>query len=224
MNLVISHYCIIKPYQVWINDRIGYYDENFTTFAGFIKSVYKKETINYPKFYKMDSLSKLGFLSAELILKNINFDLYNREKMGVVLANSVSSLDTDLDHQQTISDRSNYFPSPAVFVYTLPNVMIGEICIRHQVKGENAFFISEKFDSKLLVDYVTELFQFNRVTACLTGWVDLIKESFHSLLMFVEVPGTATGSGKTGKTIPFSAEDLDSLYHLTRTDNHGSIN
>ncbi|MFH1159915.1 MAG: 3-oxoacyl-ACP synthase [bacterium] len=215
MNQIISAYCIIKPYQIRVNGRIEFHDENFITFAEFIKSVYKKETVSYPKFYKMDALSKLGFLSAELILKQINLDLYHREKIGVVLANAASSLDTDLAYQQSINDRSNYFPSPSVFVYTLPNIMIGEICIRHQLKGENAFLIGEKFNSRILFNYVFELFQHNRVEACLTGWVDLMKDGFNSLLMFIEPAEKAITAGKTWKVLPFSAENMDALYNIT---------
>ncbi|MFH1296133.1 MAG: hypothetical protein ABIJ04_02530 [Bacteroidota bacterium] len=160
----------------------------------------------------MDSLSKLGFISAELVLRQVNLDLYDKKRVGIVLANGSSSLDTDLIHQQSINDRSQYFPSPSVFVYTLPNIMIGEICIRHQVKGENTFLISEKFDHRLLFNYVNELFQHHRVEACLAGWVELLKEQFEALLMFVEPAGKAGPEEKAGMMIPFSEVAMDELY------------
>ena len=93
----------------------------------------------------MDSLSKLGWLAAEILLK----DSFNKEALsvrkmsGLVFANANSSLDTDIKYYETAKD----IASPALFVYTLPNIVIGEICIRHNFKGENAFFISEQFDA-----------------------------------------------------------------------------
>ena len=35
--------------------------------------------------------------------------------------------------------------------------MIGEICIRHGIKGEGCFFIQEQFDKDFIFDYVLDL-------------------------------------------------------------------
>src|ERR1700741_5650650 len=103
--------------------------------------------MSYPKFHKMDALSKLGLLCAEHALKNGDFlSKYPLNRVGIVLSNSASSLETDRQHQRSISDKSNYFPSPAIFVYTLPNIVIGEMAIKYKITGENAFFVSEKRD------------------------------------------------------------------------------
>lgn len=212
MDHVIFAYSRIKPGEVQVNGHIEYHDENFITFAEFIKPFFKKLNLGYPKFYKMDPLSKLGFIASELVLGNVDLGLYDRKRVGIVLANASSSLDTDLVHQQSISNRSQYFPSPSVFVYTLPNIMIGEICIRHQLKGENAFLISERFDSRLLYNYVNELFQQNRVDVCLTGWVDLLKEQFDALVMFVKPAAKAVSEGNPETLIRFSEVAIDELY------------
>ncbi len=186
MELFITGYCATNERKVIVNDQLRYYKENFLNFADFIKPLYKQEEINYPKFYKMDSLSKLGFLTSELVLRLCNLKKYKEEELGVVLSNSSSSLDTDMVHQATITDRYNYFPSPSVFVYTLPNIVTGEICIRFKIKGENAFLISEKFDERLIFNYVNELMGRNRVQASLCGWIDLLGDKFEALVMFVE--------------------------------------
>lgn len=214
MHQVISAYTRIEPGQVRVNGRIEYHQENFITFAEFIKPFFKKLNLGYPKFYKMDSLSKLGFIASELVLRYVNLDLYDRNRVGIVLANASSSLDTDLMHQQSINNRSHYFPSPSVFVYTLPNIMVGEICIRHRLKGENALLISEKFDGRLLFNYVNELFLNNRVDVCLTGWVDFLKEKFDALLMFVEPAHIAISKEKSEIIIPFSEATIDELYKI----------
>jgi hypothetical protein len=185
--LCISSWCKITDQTVFLNNKKETYKENFPNFADFIKNLYKKEQVNYPKFYKMDNLSKLGFLTAELLARDSDvLKKYGKEEIGVIIANSSSSLDTDLDYQELIRDKSNYFPSPSVFVYTLPNILIGEISIKHHLKGENAFFISEEFDPGLIVRYVTHLFEQDKIKCCICGWVELLRAKYNSLLLLVE--------------------------------------
>lgn len=193
MDLYISSYCLIRKQKVIVNDQLRFYKENFVNFADFIKSFFKQEGIVYPKFYKMDNLSKLGFLSAEMVLGTSVTNNNNQALSGVVLANSSASLDTDILHQESIKDRSRYFPSPSVFVYTLPNIVIGEICIRHKMKGENVFLISETFETEILVNYVNELIQNKRIPNCLCGWVELMGDKYEALMCMV---GQETSSWK----------------------------
>ncbi|MCX6266542.1 MAG: 3-oxoacyl-ACP synthase, partial [Bacteroidetes bacterium] len=186
MDLFITSYSHLHDNNVIVNGRLIFYQENIVKFADFIKTVFKQEQIVYPRFYKMDSISKLGFLAVELVLKEKAIEGYRPEEVGVVLSNSSSSLDTDIAHSETVKDRSNYFPSPSVFVYTLPNIVIGEICIRHKIKGENVFLISESFNAKLLYDYVSELFESKRVEACMCGWVEVMGNKCNAMVALVE--------------------------------------
>ena len=210
MDCIITSYCHLHDNKVIVNDRLIYYQENILKFADLLKSVYKQEQIVYPKFYKMDAISKLGFVTAELVLKEKSIEGYLPGMVGVVLSNSSSSLDTDIIHNETIKDRSSYFPSPSVFVYTLPNIVIGEICIRHQIKGENAFLISETFSGKLLFNYVDELFINGRVEACLCGWIEVIGNKCNALLALVEKNDQGKRGGVSGfKPLFFTVENLN---------------
>jgi hypothetical protein len=122
----------------------------------------------------MDNLCKLGFITSEFLLKGKDIKgRYAGVEIGIILMNSSSSLDTDRNHQKSISSRDDYFPSPSVFVYTLPNVVIGEICIRHNIHGEGNFFITEKFNPRFMFDYVSQLFDNDFVKCCITGWVEM---------------------------------------------------
>jgi len=193
-NSVISGYCSIRNNKVVVDDKLLFEcpSENF---GGFAAAIYRHFSISYPKFHKMDNLGKLGFLSAELLLKerNIN-ERYSGEKTGIILMNSASSLDTDRRHQETIKNRNEYFPSPAVFVYTLPNVVIGEICIRHKFFGEGNFFVMEKFNPSFMADYLSQLIDNNIVECCIAGWVEIDGDNFESVLFLVEKNrGTETG-------------------------------
>jgi hypothetical protein len=214
-RLYITGWCKITDQSVIINNKKETFQENIANFAVFIKNLYKKEQLSYPKFYKMDNLSKLGFLTAELLIKNSDvLRKYGKEEIGVVIANSSSSMDSDLDYQELIRDRSNYFPSPSVFVYTLPNILIGEISIKHQIKGENAFFVSEEFDPGQISTYVTQLFEQDKIKSCICGWVELLGEQYHSLLLLVERIGlTAPVSDTNTGTDLFNTEIIYKLFN-----------
>lgn len=212
MERIITSYCHLHDHKVIVNDRLLFYQENITKFAEILKAVYKQEKINYPKFYKMDSISKLGFMAAELVLKDKTIEGYRPETVGVVLSNSSSSLDTDITHNETIKDRSAYYPSPSVFVYTLPNIVIGEVCIRHKIKGENAFLISEAFNSKMLSSYAEELFINRRVDACLCGWIEVLGDKYNALAVLVENDDRGRSGEVSGfKPLLFNEKNLNLL-------------
>ena len=191
-EMYISSACKIENNTVVVNNNLVYSesaDKNFETFAKF---AYKIFNVKYPKFYKMDNLCKLGFLTAEVLLNRGKFTEYYQSKykpadIGIVITNFSSSLDTDEEFQKTIESTDNYFPSPAVFVYTLPNIMLGEISIRHKIKGENACFISKRFNDGALNDfYISSLFDEGKAKAVISGWVDYYKNNYLSVLYFIE--------------------------------------
>jgi hypothetical protein len=173
MNTRISRIVHIRKGTITINGELVMDDRENIVFGAFIRAAYKFAEISYPKFYKMDSPCKLALIAAELLLKNTGIvEKHGKDKVGIVIQNGSSTIDTDLEYQHTIDDRSNYFPSPAVFVYTLPNIMLGEICIRHKIFGENALLIEKSFDPAALTRTVDILFSQKRITACIEGWVE----------------------------------------------------
>ena len=117
------------------------FEEGKADLPEFLIAAYRHFDLQYPKFFKMDNLSKLGWLANEILLQgSFDKEKYNAEDVGIVLSNANSSLDTDIKYYET----TKTIASPAQFVYTLPNIVIGEISIRHHFKGENAFFILSK--------------------------------------------------------------------------------
>ncbi len=158
-------------------------------FPEFIKNASKAIDLEYPKFFKMDNLSKLAFLGAEAILKD-TIDLDKENDIAIVFANKASSLDTDVKYQDSISDTENYFPSPAVFVYTLPNICIGEISIKNQLKTESAFFVFEDFKSDFMSNYTSYLLESGKAEKVLCGWVEFYKNEYKAFVYLVEKSGT----------------------------------
>lgn len=183
---IISDYCSIRDHEVVLHGQCVYTHED-AGLQEFLTGIYQHFTVSYPKFYKMDKMSKLGFLTAELLLRNKNIhQRYAGNEVGIFFMNSSSSLDTDRNHQHAILDRNDYFPSPAVFVYTLPNIVIGEISIRHKFTGEGTFFIQEKFNPSLLVPYIKELLDQGLIRCCIAGWVETDGHDYESVLYLIE--------------------------------------
>lgn len=182
----ISSFAKIKKGKVVRNSQT--LDFTYSGESGkFLKSLYKYLNLNYPKFYKMDALCKLAFLTAEFLLEGIDLkEKYDPSEVAMVFANSTSSIDTDVKHNESIFDKERYFPKPAVFVYTLPNIMLGELSIRHTLRGENIFYVSKEFDADLMVSSTLNLLQTTRHKACIIGWVDYLNEDFNSGMFLIE--------------------------------------
>lgn len=168
-KLYINKHVKLLNNTVYINGEKEFEVNKDERFSSFAKSVYKNHDIKYSKFYKMDALSKLGFLAAEILLKGVNKENLLPEEIAIICANSSSSLHTDNNYQKTIKE----VPSPSAFVYTLPNIVIGEICIRNDIKGETLFFIQEEFDTAFICNYVNYLFEHTNTKLCITGWIEI---------------------------------------------------
>lgn len=185
MNTITS-YAHIKQNKVFVNGKPVFEAAPEADLAGFLSEAYKALGLSYPKFHKMDLQCKLGILCTEFALRGTDFLKENDlSKMAIVLENAASSLDTDRQHQHSISDKSNYFPSPAVFVYTLSNIVIGEMAIKYKITGENAFFVSEQFDAELLANYTGSLFESGTESA-VCGWVEVDGAGYEAFIFLVE--------------------------------------
>jgi len=138
-----------------------------------LTDIYKRQIGDYPKFYKMDILSRLAFVAAELLKES----LPPRTWGAVILFNHSSSIASDRQFLSTISDADAFFPSPSVFVYTLPNITAGEIAIRHHLQGETSFYILRRKDEALMQMILEATLQGTGVRSAISGWVDAESET-----------------------------------------------
>ena len=145
-----------------------------TQCENWLADIYRAIGMQYPKFFKMDNLCKAGTLAAEILLRDVDFDRETvKPDWAVVLMNSASSLDDDRHYQTTIQDAENYYPSPAVFVYTLANIVTGEIAIRHKIGGESSFYVFPSFSEESEQRIIRQTFEANpELTHIICGWVD----------------------------------------------------
>lgn len=135
-----------------------------------LTSLYKQMIGDYPKFYKMDGLSRLGFVTSEILL-NAEKGETDKER-AIIFFNHSSSIASDRNYKESINDKDNYFPSPSIFVYTLPNIVTGEIAIRNHFHGETSFFILPDKDERMMEEILQASCLDAQSKSFLTGWID----------------------------------------------------
>lgn len=141
-----------------------------------LTSLYKSHIADYPKFYKMDMLTRLAFVASELLVQaegRSDYDECASEiSRSVILFNNSSSIVADRQYVSTIQSPNNFFPSPSVFVYTLPNITTGEIAIRNHYRGETSFYILPERNEALINDIILSSVQSSTSASFISGWID----------------------------------------------------
>ena len=148
----------------------------------YLKAMYTALGIDYPKFYKMDSLSKMSLLATFLLNDFLPDYKVCEDNLQVIFANSASSQVTDLKYIESYLSAGN--PSPSLFVYTLPNIVSGELSIRYKWFGESVFFIEEEFSSDFFLEQVK--YSLDRGNSyCLCGWVESTVNGTEECFLFL---------------------------------------
>ena len=121
----------------------------------------------------MDMLSRLGFIASELLITAEGKERFaENEQRAVILFNHSSSIHADTSYLESIKAPENYFPSPSLFVYTLPNIVTGEIAIRNHYYGETSFFILPQKDETIISQVQRAAFSDPMTNSMMTGWLD----------------------------------------------------
>jgi len=180
-------YSVITTMTALVN---GHQLECGQTGSAMLTELYRAHVADWPKFFKMDTLSKVGFLASELLLKDCGERRLEGEEYtstrAVVLFGTTASLCADKNYQETIQDKDNYYPSPALFVYTLPNIVTGEIAIRNHYRGETSFYVLEGYDARAMAFHIRCAFQDSVTESVLAGWVDSsANDEFNSFFTLV---------------------------------------
>ena len=180
---MLKHFVIITPEAVKLNGNDMAHVEQGNAL---LTELYRTHVGDYPKFFKMDTLSKLGFVASEMLLKDEGQERFvSREDRAVVLFNKTASLQADTNYQATIQDPENFFPSPAAFVYTLPNIVTGEIAIRNKYYGETSFIVMESCDAHIMARQLMNAFQDLMTQSILGGWLDCNDENHFEVRLFL---------------------------------------
>ena len=184
IHVGISSQIVITPDEAILNGQ-----KLSTTKQGgaLLTELYREKINDYPKFFKMDELCKLGFVASELLLQDCGDRHEGTADRAIVLFNRTGSLCNDRNYQKTINDMENFFPSPSLFVYTLPNIVTGEIAIRNHYYGETSFYVLDEDDPALIRSMAEEVILQGRAKSVICGWLDCEdKDHFLARLEVVE--------------------------------------
>ena len=164
------HSVLLRPDAVEVDGRqlpIESFGKDLLT------ALYRQYVGDYPKYYKMDPLSRLGFIASELLLQAEGAERFVAcDDRAVIFFNHSSSVCADRQYIETIADPDNCFPSPSVFVYTLPNIVTGEIAIRNGYHGETSFYILPRQDDRLMQQILQASCLDSATQSILCGWLD----------------------------------------------------
>jgi len=188
----IRHYLRLRPGRI-VKDGVA------ATAAQQPEDIYQSLQHPYIKFFKMDVLCKWAWLGAEYLLGFGDEALYNgisKERTAVAFFTGKGCLDVDMRYQETVAT----IPSPALFVYTLPNIMLGEVCIRHGFKGEQVCMVQPSPDFNEIYFYVNDMLAQTDMEACLCGWADAADVCF---FWVTKTPGNTA----------FTAANMERLYN-----------
>lgn len=183
VKLKVAHSVLITPHGVVVDEKQVETDAKADRL---LTEIYKRYIGSYPKFYKMDRLSQLGFVASELLLSTEgqnngitelrNNEITARRNYGetraVVLFNHTSSLWVDREYAKSIAVGEDYFPSPSLFVYTLPNIVCGEIAVRNGYHAETSFYILPYKDEDMMHHVLASTFLDHGLLSIVAGWID----------------------------------------------------
>ena len=234
VNLNITHHVTLSSEQAVVDGR-NIHTEGKGKQR--IVDVYKRYIGDYPKFYKMDMLSRLGFVASELLLAEERFHAaesrdqaclgyaeakkrsdeiqrfhaaesrdqaclgYAEAKKrsdgiqgyrqfepsndrAVILFNRSSSIHNDKLYLESIAG-DEYFPSPSLFVYTLPNIVTGEIAIRNHYHGETSFYILPSRNDELMKRIIEASVADDKMESVLYGWIDFEDDDHYIADLFI---------------------------------------
>ncbi len=169
-NWSIINNVVLGKGKVHVNNELKHsFEGDFVAVAKELLNIYSK---GYGKFFKMDKLSKLGFIASEILLHKNPIPEEDNNEVAFLIGNSESTNYTDLKYHESIAN----IPSPAVFVYTLPNILVGEICLKNCFRGENMFYISQDFSIDEFWLHLSTLIGSSTSKHILAGWVNFIND------------------------------------------------
>ena len=177
-----SHRVTITPEGLTIDGKV---QPTTATGKSLLTELYRTYVGDYLKFHKMDGLCKLGFLASELLMRcDHDGQQTEDEQRAVILFNHSASIDTD-QHYLASFLPEDYCPSPSLFVYTLPNIVTGEIAIRHHLHGETSFYCLASRNEQLMTQIQQAALSDQATTSMITGWIDYEDETHFCADMYI---------------------------------------
>ena len=159
---------MIKPGEVILDGEALQFDSSG---AAMVSEIFKKHLSDGSRFFKMDLFSRLAYVATGLVAKD-SLKGCAPEDIALFIFTLNGSVLADRKHLSTFSDPEDFYPSPAVFINTLPNVVLGEIAVRNSIKGETSLVMLPERDDTVIDKVIMVSASASRPSAVICGWVD----------------------------------------------------
>ena len=146
-----------------------------STGASLITEIYKKHLSDDSRFFKMDLYSRIAYVGSCLLAKD-SLKGFEPEDVSLLLFTLNGSILADRKHISSYSNPEEYYPSPSVFINTLPNVVLGEIAVKNTIKGETTLVMLPTKDDAMMETIVDITLVATQPSAMIYGWVDCVSE------------------------------------------------
>jgi len=158
----------VTPDGLWIDDQAVPLENRG---SALITEIFKKYLADGSRFFKMDLYSRLAYAGTSLLAKDALEDADPEDRALFIFTQNGSVL-ADRKHLSTFSNPEEFFPSPAIFINTLPNVVLGEIAVKNSIKGETTLVLLPHRDEAAMNRIIEATVSATRPSVMLCGWVD----------------------------------------------------
>ena len=155
--------------------------------AALVTEIFKKFLADGSRFFKMDLYSRLAYVATSLLAKD-SLEGCDPEEVALVVFTQNGSVLADRKHLSTFSNPEEFFPSPAVFINTLPNVVLGEIAVKNTIKGETTLVLLPGRDESAMNRIIDATLAATKPAVMICGWIDCdAEDSFTAELKLLKI-------------------------------------
>jgi 3-oxoacyl-[acyl-carrier-protein] synthase-1 len=174
----------ITPDGLWVDDQAVPLENRG---SALVSEIFKKYLADGSRFYKMDLYSRLAYVGTSLLAKDA-LEASDPEDRALIIFTQNGSVLADRKHLSTFANPEEFFPSPAVFINTLPNVVLGEIAVKNNIKGETTLVLLPNRDETVMQRIIDATVSATRPSVLICGWVDCdAEDSFIADLKMLKI-------------------------------------
>ena len=152
-----------------------------------VSEIYRKYLSANSRFYKMDMYSRLAYVATGLVSKD-SLDGCEAEDIAIYLFTLNGSVLADRKHLSTFVKSEEYYPSPVLFINTLPNIVLGEIAAKNGIKGESSLIMLPEYNKEIIENILSATLSTTNPAIMICGWVDCDTEnSFSAKLKLLKI-------------------------------------
>ncbi|MBN2412204.1 beta-ketoacyl-ACP synthase II [candidate division KSB1 bacterium] len=142
-----------------------------TQIAAEVKNFNVNDFIDKKDARRMDRFTHFSVIAANRAIEDsqINFDLVDRNKVGVIVASGIGGMNTYEEQCFTLFERGPKWISPFFIPMLISDIAPGYISIRHNLKGVNYATTSACASSSHAIGEAFNHIRFGKAIAILTG-------------------------------------------------------